>query len=41
MVGEFEHGKMHGKGLLKLSNDESYHGEFTDGMIDGAGVFTD
>lgn len=39
--GDFKQGKMHGKGLLRLSNGEAFNGEFVDGMIDGVGIFFD
>lgn len=39
-VGEFSEGKMHGKGLLQLTNGERFEGCFNDGMIDGEGTYT-
>jgi hypothetical protein len=40
ITGEFEYGKMQGKGVLLLTNGEKYEGEFFDGMVHGRGVFT-
>ena len=34
-TGDFYEGKMHGKGILILTNGEQFEGEFNDGMIDG------
>ena len=39
-IGEFENGKMNGKGILILTNNEKYEGGFFDGMVQGNGTFT-
>jgi hypothetical protein len=41
IIGEFNHGKMHGRGHLQLTNNETYTGEFAEGMVDGEGTFKD
>ncbi|CAD8213988.1 unnamed protein product [Paramecium octaurelia] len=38
--GDFYEGKMHGKGVLILTNGEQFEGEFNDGMIDGQGIYS-
>ncbi|CAD8170713.1 unnamed protein product [Paramecium octaurelia] len=38
--GEFYEGKMHGKGVLLLTNGEQFEGEFNDGMINGQGIYS-
>ncbi|CAD8083239.1 unnamed protein product [Paramecium sonneborni] len=38
--GDFYEGKMHGKGVLVLTNGEQFEGEFNDGMIDGQGIYS-
>lgn len=37
--GEFRKGKMHGMGVLVLSNGEKFNGKFREGMVDGEGSF--
>ena len=38
--GEFYGGKWHGNGALHLPNGEKLVGKFKDGVVDGAGVFS-
>ena len=38
-VGEFQYGKMDGKGKLTYSNGDKYIGQFKDGNINGYGTF--
>lgn len=39
-LGNFKDGKMHGKGILSLTNGEKFDGTFDDGNIEGPGCFT-
>jgi len=32
---------MHGKGILELTNEETFNGEFQNGMVHGFGAFVD